>query len=94
MKTSLILMAQYDGRAVVPLWEICRDCFTHLTPDGFVAKADAGEIQIPIVRMDDSKRSPRGVHLADLATCIEKQTRLARRQCRKLTGVTYGGVRP
>lgn len=90
MKTALILMAQYDGRAIVPLWEICRDYFTHLTPDGFVQKAEAGEIQIPIVRMDDSRRTPRGVHLADLAAYIERQAKKARQECRKLTGVAYG----
>lgn len=90
MKTSLILMAQYDGRAIIPLWEICRDYFPHLTADGFVAKADAGEIPIPIVRMDDSKRTPRGVHLADLATYIERRLKAARSECRKLSGVAYG----
>lgn len=91
MKTSLILMAQYDGRAIIPLWEICRDYFNHLTPDAFVEKAKAGEIQIPIVFVDDSKRSPRGVHLADLATYIDRRLKAARAECRKLTGVPYGG---
>lgn len=90
MKTALILMAQYDGRAIIPLWEICRDYFNHLTPDAFVEKAKAGEIQIPIVYMDDGKRSPRGVHLADLAAYIDRRTKSARATCRKLTGVAYG----
>lgn len=90
MKTSLILMAQYDGRAIIPLWEICRDYFDYLTPDAFVEKAKAGEIQIPIVFMDDSKRTPRGIHLADLATYIDRRLKAARAECRKLTGVAYG----
>lgn len=94
MKTSLILMAQYDGRAIVPLWEICRDYFTHLTPDAFVERAKSGEIQIPIVYMDDGRRTPRGVHLADLATYIERRAKSARAECRKLTGVPYGARTP
>jgi hypothetical protein len=93
MKTSLILMAQYDGRAIIPLWQVCEHYFTHLKPDELAAKAQAGEIQIPIVHMDTSRRTSRGVHLADLATYIERQTKLARKECRKLTGVAYGAVR-
>lgn len=93
MKTSLILMAQCDGCAVIPLWQVCSDYFANLTPDEFVAKTKAGEIQIPIVYMDDTKRTPRGIHLADLATYIDRCAKAARAECRRLTGVTYGARR-
>lgn len=34
-------------------------------------KAEAGEIRIPIVRMEDSQKSAKGVHLSDLAAYLD-----------------------
>lgn len=73
MQTQFLLMAQYHGRAIIPVADVCRDYFTHLTPEKFIRKADAGEIQIPLVRLERSQKAARGVHLTDLAEYLDRQ---------------------
>jgi hypothetical protein len=84
MKTAFILLAQYDGLAVVPLEQVCRDYFRHLTVEKFLRKVLAGEISIPIVRMEGSQKAARGVHINDLAAYLDKQTEAARKECEQL----------
>lgn len=81
MKTVFLLMAQYDGKSVIPVEDVCRDYFRHLEPEKFLRKALAGEIALPVVRMESSKRAARGVHINDLAAWIDRQTAEARREC-------------
>jgi hypothetical protein len=81
MKTAFILLAQYDGLAVVPLEQVCRDYFRHLTVEKFLRKALAGEISIPIVRMEGSQKAARGVHINDLAAYLDRQAEAARKEC-------------
>jgi Pyocin activator protein PrtN len=84
MKTSFLLMAQYDGLAVIPIEWVCRDYFRHLTVEKFLRKALAGEISLPIVRMEGSQKSAKGVHVNDLAAYLDKQTEAARKECEQL----------
>jgi Pyocin activator protein PrtN len=37
--TLFLLMAQYNGKTVVPIDEVCRDFFGHLTVDKLLRKA-------------------------------------------------------
>ncbi len=73
MNTVFLLMAQYNGQAIIPLDRVCRDYFTHLTPDMFQRKALAGQIKIPITRMESSQKSAKGIHLQDLADYLDEQ---------------------
>lgn len=84
MKTAFILMAQYDGLAVIPLETVCRDYFRHLTVEKFLRKQLAGEIKLPIVRMEASQKAARGVHVNDLAAYLDKQADAARKECEQL----------
>ena len=84
MKTSFLLMAQYDGLAVIPVEWVCRDYFRHLTVEKFLRKVLAGEISLPIVRMESSQKSAKGVHVNDLATYLDKQADAARKECEQL----------
>ena len=61
MKTSFLLMAQYDGLAVIPVEWVCRDYFRHLTVEKFLRKVLVGEISLPIVRIKSSQKSAKGV---------------------------------
>lgn len=79
MKTAFLLMAQYDGKSVIPVEDVCRDYFTHLTPEHFVRKS-----LLPIVRMEGSKRAARGVHINDLAAYIDRAAEAARKECEQL----------
>ena len=71
--TLYMLMAQYGGRTVVPIDQVCYDFFGHLTPEKLLRKALRGDIVLPIVRIETSQKAQRGVHLVDLAAYIDKR---------------------
>ena len=87
MKTAFLLMAQYDGKAVIPVDDVCRDYFRHLTVEKFLRKVLAGEIGLPVVRMEGSKRSAKGVMLTDLAKYLDDAADRARKECEQLRKV-------
>jgi pyocin activator protein PrtN len=87
MKTAFLLMAQYDGLAVIPVEYVCRDYFRHLTVDKLLRKVLLGEISIPIVRMEGSQKTAKGVHVNDLAAYLDRQTEAARKECEQLRPV-------
>lgn len=84
MKTSLLLMAQYDSQAVIPVDVVCRDYFQHLTPEKFVRKCSAGEIRIPLMRMEASQKCAKGVHLQDLADYLDDRRKAAIKEAQQL----------
>ena len=86
--TLFLLMAQYGGRTVVPLDQVCRDFFGHLTVEKLLRKALRGDISLPIVRIETSQKAQRGVHLVDLAAYIDKRRAAAVKECRQLCGTT------
>lgn len=86
MNTAFMLLAQYDGKAIIPLDDVCRDYFSHMTPAQLTRKATAGEIDLPIVRIETSQKAARGVHLQDLADWIDTRRAAARKECDQLQG--------
>lgn len=84
LNTAFLLMAQYGGKAVIPVEDICRDYFSHLDPAKFVRKVGAGEIGIPMVRMENSQKCAKGVHLQDLADYLDARRAAALKECRQL----------
>lgn len=71
MNTAFLLMAQHQT-AVIPSEKVARDYFK-LSTEKFQRKVLSGEIALPLVRMEGSQKSARGVHLTDLATYLDKQ---------------------
>ena len=71
MNTAFLLMAQYNGKAVIPVKDVCADYFTHLTVEIFLRKVGKGEIKIPITRMETSNKAAKGIHLQDLANYLD-----------------------
>ncbi|WP_338053644.1 pyocin activator PrtN family protein [Prosthecomicrobium hirschii] len=63
----------------------CRDYLAHLTPEKFLRKVGAGESVLPLVRMETSQNSEKGVHLQDLAEWIDARRVAARRECSAVT---------
>jgi Pyocin activator protein PrtN len=84
MKTTFMLLAQYDGLAIVSLENVCRDYFRDLTPEKLARKVLIGEIDLPIVRMEGSQKAAKGVHINDLAQYLDRQAEAARRECEQL----------
>jgi hypothetical protein len=84
--TVFLLMAQYHGKAVISVDEICRDYFPHLDSAKFIRKVGAGDIVIPMIRIEASQKTAKGVHINDLAEYIDRQADAARKECRQLAG--------
>jgi hypothetical protein len=85
MNTAFLLMAQYDALAVIPVERVCKDYFSHLTPTTFVQKVRIGEIKLPLVRLEKSQKSAKGVHLLDLAAYIDERLAAARKELEQMT---------
>ncbi|WP_188036415.1 pyocin activator PrtN family protein [Pseudomonas sp. EZ-C24] len=77
-------MAQYNSMAIISLEQVRADYFTHLTPLVFQRKVLAGEIKLPITRLERSQKSARGIHIADLALYLDHQRDAARKECAQL----------
>jgi hypothetical protein len=84
MNTTFLLMAQYNGKVIIPVETICRDYFSHLTPTKFIEKVRAGEIGLPLVRLEKSQKAAKGVALNDLAAYLDNQIDAARRDMKEL----------
>lgn len=84
MNTAFLLMAQYNGQAIIPLERVCQDYFRHLTPEKFLRKTLTGEIDLPIVRVESSQKAARGIHLGDLAQYLDAQHQKATAENNKL----------
>ncbi|MBX5020399.1 pyocin activator PrtN family protein [Rhizobium lentis] len=86
MNTAFLLMAQYNGAAIIPLETVCRDYFSHMTPLQFTRKAMDGDLDIPLVRIEHSQKSAKGIYIADLAEWIDRRRAAAKKECEQLHG--------
>jgi len=87
MNTLFLLMAQYDGQAVIPLSRVCTD-YMGLTVEKLKSKCLSGEIKLPIIRLGAvSQKASLGVHLSDLADYIDSQREKAHNEMKLLTGI-------
>lgn len=88
MNTIFLLMAQYNGLAVIPLDRVCQD-YMNLTVEKFKKKQMAGEIDIPVTRLGpQSQKAGLGIHLQDLADYIDTQRKKAKSEQNQLLGRT------
>ncbi|MBT8764788.1 pyocin activator PrtN family protein [Metapseudomonas boanensis] len=86
MNTIFLLMAQYNGLAIIPLEKVCADYFSHLTPEKMKLKIASGQIDLTLVPIESSQKSARGVHLNDLAAYLDAQHSKAKAEHNKLMG--------
>ncbi|WP_439856448.1 pyocin activator PrtN family protein [Pseudomonas yamanorum] len=89
MNTAFILMAQYEGQVIIPLELVCRDYFTHLTPEMFQRKVMSGQIKLPITRLEVSQKSAKGIHLSDFAAYLDLQRAAAVKEHNQLNGIKH-----
>lgn len=84
MNTLFFLMAQYGGKVVIPLNQVCSD-YMGLTVEKFKTKQLCGEIKIPIVRLGaNTQKAALGIHIKDLAEYIDLQREKAIRESTQL----------
>jgi Pyocin activator protein PrtN len=60
MNTAFLLMEQYSAKAIIPIEDACRDYFSHLNATKLVQKISAGEIAIPLVRIETRQKCAKG----------------------------------
>ena len=85
MITTFLLLAQYGGKAIIPIEDVCRDYFTHLNANKLIQKISADEIAIPLIRIEASQKCGKGVYLVDLAKYLDERIAAARREMTALT---------
>ncbi|SDB18590.1 Pyocin activator protein PrtN [Pseudomonas sp. NFACC23-1] len=86
MNTLFLLMAQYEGQAVIPLERVCED-YMQLTVEKFKRKRLDGEIDIPVTRLGaNTQKAALGIHLKDLADYIDRQRAKASKEQNLLMG--------
>jgi hypothetical protein len=84
--TLFMLMAEFDSRPAVPLEE----CLHYLgidTKETANRMAADGKLDIPTFRTRESQKSPRMVHLSDLAEFIDNHWKPAKKTYNKVKGV-------
>ncbi len=84
--TAWLLMARYRGMPLIPVETVCADYFRHLTPEKLIRKVLLGEIALPLVRIETSKKCAKGVGLVDLAAYLDRHIEAARKECDQLCG--------
>ncbi|MEP4194115.1 MAG: pyocin activator PrtN family protein [Aliishimia sp.] len=70
MNTAFMIMSQYGAKPIIPAEIVARDFFG-LSKSKFFEMVKRKEISLPIIRMSDSQKSPRGVHVMDLVEYID-----------------------
>ncbi|MDO6617181.1 MULTISPECIES: pyocin activator PrtN family protein [Pacificibacter] len=86
MNTAFLLMAQYEGQAVIPADKVRADYFSHLTLPTFMRKINEGQLALPLVRMEASQKSAKGVHLQDLADYLDARRAEGQREFKQMYG--------
>ena len=86
MNTAFLLMAQYNGQAVIPADKVRADYFSHLTLPKFLRKISEGQLALPLVRMEASQKSAKGIHLQDLAEYLDARRAEGHREFQKMYG--------
>jgi Pyocin activator protein PrtN len=85
VKTEELLLSHYKT-PIIPLALVVQDYFRHLNVEKFLKKTLNGEIPLPVVRMERSQKSAKGIHVTDLGAYLDRQTEAARKECRQLSG--------
>lgn len=86
MNTIFLLLAQYGATAIIPIDVVTKDYFPHLSPEKMLRKISLGEIRLPIVRIEGSNKTAKGVHVEDLARYIDERRAAAKKECEQLCG--------
>lgn len=87
MNTVFLLLAQFGARAIIPLDDVRREYFPHLEFNAMLRKIALGEISIPVVKIESSQKSTRGVYVQDLADYIDKRRAVAVKERDQLCGL-------
>ncbi|KVX76267.1 pyocin activator PrtN family protein [Burkholderia ubonensis] len=86
-ETLFFLMAQFGPRAVIPLDEVRKEYFNHLDPQVFIRKLVHGEIPLPVLRIEGSKKTAKGIYMIDLALYIDSRREEVEKERQRLAKI-------
>lgn len=86
MKTIFLLMAEFDGRAAVDLFEIGPKYLGITEKTKLSFKARNGQLPFPAFKADKSQKAPWLVSLEDLAQHLDHQKNLAKQDWQQMQG--------
>jgi len=89
LSTLFLLGIQYGGAAIVPLETVRKDYFPHLSMEKLIWKSNRGEFDLPIVYLERSAKTAKGVALQDLAFYLDRQRDAALSEYEKLHGQPF-----
>ncbi|MDI6636799.1 pyocin activator PrtN family protein [Pantoea dispersa] len=78
MNTVFLLMAEFET-STIPL-SVVAERYLGMRPATADKKAGCGELPIPTFRIGNSQKSPRIVHVSDLAEFIDNQRKAAKQE--------------
>ncbi|MFO1208727.1 MAG: pyocin activator PrtN family protein [Amaricoccus sp.] len=86
MNTLWLLLARYEGEAVVSAEKIAADLFEVGREGyrGWLRKVETGEIPLPLVRMERSQKGAKKIDLRDLAAFLDERRAAAQKELRQL----------
>ncbi len=84
--TVAILREQYGPRVIIPLDRVMEDYFPGVSQEHLLRRIGEGKLKLPVVRIDASQKSAKGVGLMDLAPTVDHRMGSARKECRQLCG--------
>jgi len=87
MTTMWLLLAKYQGDSLIPVERVANDFFAVKDPSGmprFLRKLEAGEIPLPVVRMERSQKGAKMIDLRDLAAFLDERRAAAQKELRQL----------
>lgn len=87
MTTMWLLLAQYQGETMIPVDRVAKDFIAVQDTSGmprFLRKLEAGEIPLPVVRMERSQKGAKMIDLRDLATFLDERRAAAQKELRQL----------
>lgn len=73
MDTRFLLMARYDALLIIPIEQVRSNFFTHLSLQKFMQKLNERTIALPVVRMEESQKSQKGVYIDHLADFLDRK---------------------
>jgi hypothetical protein len=85
-KTAFLLTAQYGFRPLIPIEWVARDFFPEITTEKFIRKISAGDIALPLVRIEASQKCAKSVPLMDLAEWFDSEVEEAREELERRGG--------
>jgi hypothetical protein len=81
LNTTFLLLAQYNGKVVIPLEEVRRDFISHLTLEQPLRKLSLGDIAL--MRMELSRKSAKASICRTWRNISMRDDKQPRRNCRR-----------